>query len=702
MVARLAPPIRGTLLSKTYSPTGTVEKHDTPGTTTAITSTSTALALGHAIEKLQLGDNATTQLPPSKTQELSNKKPSKQILKFKDNKNKYLTMKTNSPTTSPTRPKKAKPTQTETFDDINDVPATIGHSPVPEGTPTHPFLYHGALAYGSPKKSKLANLMLPTTPTSGDDQKTIKKHPTITKKKRTFSNKSGATTDDDIDSILKEMCDLDSLISDKSDKKAPKKPKHHHHQEEEEEKEEETNLSMPTEETTNVTKYPTITIAAVDRPSTNIASCPDPTIPIYAAYPTSDEAFQTPPKRRLFIFPHRLNDAFTRHDERPTTATTHSTVPTNSDNQDDDSKPAALPFFRIPTLFWSKSKPMLSRTTTSAELPTPTNNLTTTTTDSTTTADTTTTEENQPTKKLTSPFKRLQLLLQTTRDHASSKIHLTWPPKQHSLHALERNPKGITYNLPRLVETLVEHDDSKGLETLYQDLLSLIETLEDLRNHPENEQPKGTQKKLLRFRHFIQNLPENCHNDDLDTLKTAFRLVSTALSTVSSAKQSAEGTATDSISKVLGNPRDGGEVLDIGTFQNSETDNPPESLRLLDTCHPQNLLAHLESALQPYANRSDVTDENHDIPIPGNDDVGENIGLPRPPPREPQLALLSEHAAVVLHPLYAALPSLLPGIFLLLSCIQYRYTTKSCDTIPYPRYFTLPSQRHYCIFDYSC
>jgi hypothetical protein len=157
MVARLAPPIRGTLLSKTYSPTGTVEKHDTPGTTTAITSTSTALALGHAIEKLQLGDNATTQLPPSKTQELSNKKPSKQILKFKDNKNKCLTMKTNSPTTSPTRPKKAKPTQTETFDDINDVPATIGHSPVPEGTPTHPFLYHGALAYGSPKKSKLAN-----------------------------------------------------------------------------------------------------------------------------------------------------------------------------------------------------------------------------------------------------------------------------------------------------------------------------------------------------------------------------------------------------------------------------------------------------------------------------------------------------------------------------------------------------------------
>jgi hypothetical protein len=63
---------------------------------------------------------------------------------------------------------------------------------------------------------------------------------------------------------------------------------------------------MPTEETTN---NPTTTIAAVDRPSTNITSCPDPTIPIYVAYPTPGEALQTPPKRRLFIFPHRLNDS---------------------------------------------------------------------------------------------------------------------------------------------------------------------------------------------------------------------------------------------------------------------------------------------------------------------------------------------------------------------------------------------------------
>ena len=88
------------------------------------------------------------------------------------------------------------------------------------------------------------------------------------------------------------------------------------------------------------------------------------------------------------------------------------------------------------------------------------------------------------------------------------------------------------------------------------------------------------------------------------------------------------------ISKALGNPRDGSEVLDIGTLQNSETDNHPESLRLLDTCHPQSLLAHLVSVLQPFANLSDVMDENHDIPIPGNDDVGENFSLPPPSPSE--------------------------------------------------------------------
>ncbi|KAI2494089.1 hypothetical protein MHU86_20448 [Fragilaria crotonensis] len=537
-------------------------------------------------------------------------------------------MKTNTPTTTPTRPKKAKPVNTETFDDINDVPATLGSSPVPEGTPTHPFLYHGALAYGSPKKSKLANLMFPTTPTSGDDQK-IKKDPT--KKKRTFSNKSGATNDDDIDTILEEFRDLDStVITTEMDKKIIKKPKHHHHQEEEEE---ETNESMPTEETTNVTKDPTNTTAAVDRPSTNIASCPDPTIPTFAAYPMSDEAFQTPPKRRLFIFPRRVEDDPARHqDERPTDTTTQSVVPLLSNNQDDDRKPAALPFFRIPTLIWSKSKQLLSRSPNAAELTTQTNDLNTTT-DTTTTMDNTTTmmdttTKGQPKTVYTSPFKKLQSILKNTRDHACSKINLTWPPKRSSTHALERNPEGVTYNLPRLVETLVEHDDSKGLQTLHQDLLSLVEALEDLHRNPEKEPPKGTQKKLLLFRHFLRNLPENYGNGDLDTLKTALRLVSTALTAVSPAEEPEEDTPTDPILETFENRRDESAVLDVGTLQNSETDNPPESLRSLDTCHPQNLLAHLESALQPYQNRPDVIDENHDVIIPGYADVDENISLP--------------------------------------------------------------------------
>jgi hypothetical protein len=175
----------------------------------------------------------------------------------------------------------------------------------------------------------------------------------------------------------------------------------------EEEEEEETNLS---EERTNASTDPTLTIVTIDRPSTNITSRPNPTIPIYAAYSTSGEAFQTPPKRRLFIFSPCLNDAFTCHDKQPTTATTQSSVPTNSNDQDDhDSIPVVLPFFRIPPLFWSKCKQMLLRAITLAKLPTPSNYLTTTT--NPTTADTTTTEEDKQTKKLTSPFKELQLLL---------------------------------------------------------------------------------------------------------------------------------------------------------------------------------------------------------------------------------------------------------------------------------------------------
>ncbi|KAI2491699.1 hypothetical protein MHU86_22874 [Fragilaria crotonensis] len=339
------------------------------------------------------------------------------------------------------------------------------------------------------------------------------------------------------------------------------------------------------------------------------------------------------PSEELFIFPRRVEDDPVRHqDERPTDTTTQSVVPLLSNNQDDDRKPAALPFFRIPTLIWSKSKQLLSRSPNAAELTTQTNDLNTTT-DTTTTMDNTTTmmdttTKGQPKTVYTSPFKKLQSILKNTRDHACSKINLTWPPKRSSTHALERNPEGVTYNLPRLVETLVEHDDSKGLQTLHQDLLSLVEALEDLHRNPEKEPPKGTQKKLLLFRHFLRNLPENYGNGDLDTLKTALRLVSTALTAVSPAEAPEEDTPTDPILETFENRRDESEVLDVGTLQNSETDNPPESLRSLDTCHPQNLLAHLESALQPYQNRPDVIDENHDVIIPGYADVDENISLP--------------------------------------------------------------------------
>ena len=332
------------ILSKSYSPTGTVERHDTPGASnTATTSTSTALALaGHAIEKLQLGNSATTELPPSKTQELSNKKPSKQILNFKDTKNKYLTMKTNSPTISPTCPKKAKPTQTETFDDINDVPATLGHSPVPEGTPTHPFLYHGALAYGSPKKSKLANLMLPITPTPGDNQKTIKKHPTIAKKKRNFSNRSGATTDNDIIPFSKKCATSTRLLVTTWTRRLPRSP----------------NIIIIKKK-----KKPTLACQLKKLPTIQRLLLPPSTVhrPTLLLVPTQLSLFMWPIQRLVKHYrPLRsAGSLFSR-----TVSMIQSTVPTNANNQDDDNKHAALPFFRIPTLFWSKSKPIPSRTTT--------------------------------------------------------------------------------------------------------------------------------------------------------------------------------------------------------------------------------------------------------------------------------------------------------------------------------------------------
>ena len=59
------------------------------------------------------------------------------------------------------------------FDDNVDIPAALGASPVPDDTPTHPTLYKGSLAFGSPRGSKLTRVHHFPSPntTSDDDQK---------------------------------------------------------------------------------------------------------------------------------------------------------------------------------------------------------------------------------------------------------------------------------------------------------------------------------------------------------------------------------------------------------------------------------------------------------------------------------------------------------------------------------------------------
>ena len=59
------------------------------------------------------------------------------------------------------------------FDDNVDIPAALGASPVPNNLPTHPTLYNGSLAFGSPHGSKLTRVHQFPTPntTSDDDQK---------------------------------------------------------------------------------------------------------------------------------------------------------------------------------------------------------------------------------------------------------------------------------------------------------------------------------------------------------------------------------------------------------------------------------------------------------------------------------------------------------------------------------------------------
>jgi hypothetical protein len=59
-------------------------------------------------------------------------------------------------------------------DDNVDIPVALGASPVPDDTPTHPTLYNGSLAFGSPRRSKLSRVhQFPSSNTSSDDDQKL-------------------------------------------------------------------------------------------------------------------------------------------------------------------------------------------------------------------------------------------------------------------------------------------------------------------------------------------------------------------------------------------------------------------------------------------------------------------------------------------------------------------------------------------------
>ncbi|KAI2494753.1 hypothetical protein MHU86_19790 [Fragilaria crotonensis] len=99
----------------------------------------------------------------------------------------------------------------DAFDDNVDVCAPIGANPVPPDTPTYPGLYHGALAFGSPRGSKHRRVhRFPspnTTPDDDQDQPTKKKRRTSIKKGPQAAYHA-TNSDDNFDQIIQEDCNL--------------------------------------------------------------------------------------------------------------------------------------------------------------------------------------------------------------------------------------------------------------------------------------------------------------------------------------------------------------------------------------------------------------------------------------------------------------------------------------------------------------
>ena len=188
MVARLAPPVQGSTVEEKYSsnvssdhwsnlPTAVKNLRLTANIFPRLTSDSPATDLNSPLKPTELFKSAMkNSLPPSL-----------------------------APRASRSASKGDNP---DAFDANVDYPAELGASPVPPDTPTHPALYKGALAYGSPKKSMLPSRVryIPSPTTTPDDDQDLPNN----KKKRRTSEKGPAYFDvckltyDDIDDIIEE------------------------------------------------------------------------------------------------------------------------------------------------------------------------------------------------------------------------------------------------------------------------------------------------------------------------------------------------------------------------------------------------------------------------------------------------------------------------------------------------------------------
>ncbi|KAI2514022.1 hypothetical protein MHU86_406 [Fragilaria crotonensis] len=95
----------------------------------------------------------------------------------------------------------------DAFDDNVDVRAPIGANPVPPDTPTYPGLYHGALAFGSPRGSKhqrVHRFPSPNTTPDDDQDQPIKKKRRTSIKKGPQAAYHANNSDDNFDQIIQE------------------------------------------------------------------------------------------------------------------------------------------------------------------------------------------------------------------------------------------------------------------------------------------------------------------------------------------------------------------------------------------------------------------------------------------------------------------------------------------------------------------